>query len=178
MWVRLLALSLVAALAGAAVGLFAAAGSSKEIVLPPGGGKVTAPDGRFRCPIPSGFRPAFVAAARDADLPLAMLVAVAKVESRLEPKARSAAGAQGLLQVMPSTGMELSLDVDEPASNVLAGARYLRHMLERFRSTDLALAAYNAGPTAVDRSSGAPTTSTLTYVANVTEIWRSLVGCS
>src|SRR5207244_4729248 len=132
-----LALSLVAALAGGAVGLFAAAGSSKEIVLPPGVGKATAPDGSFRCRIPSRFRPAFVAAARDADLPLAMLVAVATVESRLEPKARSAAGAQGLLQVMPRTGMELSLDVGEPAANVLSGARYLRHMLERFRSTVL-----------------------------------------
>lgn len=63
---------------------------------------------------------------------------------------------------------------DHPPSNVLAGARYLRLMLNQFRSTDLALAAYNAGPTAVARAGGAPSAETLTYVANVTRLWAKL----
>ena len=85
--------------------------------------------------------------------------------------------AVGLLQVRPSTAHELSLDPDHPPSNVLAGARYLRLMLDRFHSTDLALAAYNAGPTAVTRAGGAPSAEVLTYVANVTTLWRRLNGC-
>jgi len=78
---------------------------------------------------------------------------------------------------MPATARELALDPDYPPSNVLAGARYLRLMLDRFHSTDLALAAYNAGPTAVTRAGGAPSAETLTYVANVTRQWRALNGC-
>jgi soluble lytic murein transglycosylase-like protein len=81
------------------------------------------------------------------------------------------------LQVLPSTGASLRLDVDRPDTNVLAGARYLRLLLDRFQSPDLALAAYNAGPTAVATVGGAPTVQTETYVANVTEIWRALRGC-
>ena len=106
-----------------------------------------------------------------------VLVAVAQVESHFRPKAVSHAGARGLLQVMPTTARSLELSADEPEANVLAGARYLRGLLDRFRSTDLALAAYNAGPTAVARLGGAPTRATVAYVANVTRIWRELNGC-
>ena len=69
------------------------------------------------------------------------------------------------------------MNADRPASNVLAGARYLQQLLQRFHSTDLALAAYNAGPTAVAEAGGAPTAGTLDYVANVTALWRELRGC-
>ena len=130
-----------------------------------------------QCPIPTIFRPAFERAARDTHLPLALLTAVARVESEFQPHARSAAGARGLLQVMPTTAEELELDVDHPVENVLAGSRYLRLLFDQFKSSDLALAAYNAGPTAVARSGGAPSGETLTYVADVTSIWRSLAGC-
>lgn len=129
------------------------------------------------CPIPARFRSAFVAAARETTLPLPLLVAVAEVESRFRPDAVSAAGARGLLQVMPTTAAAVDLDANVPATNVLAGARYLRMLLDRFRSTDLALAAYNAGPAAVDRAGGAPGAETLTYVANVTRRWRALRSC-
>ena len=135
------------------------------------------PEAANKCPIPGGYRHAFVTAAQLTDLPLAMLVAVGQVESRLHADAHSAADARGLLQVLPSTGASLQLDVDHPGSNVLAGARYLRLLLDRFQSPDLALAAYNAGPTAVAKAAGAPTAQTETYVANVTEIWRELRGC-
>lgn len=130
-----------------------------------------------RCPIPQVYRPVFQQAARETHLPLALLTAVARVESEFQPHARSEAGARGLLQVMPTTAAELELDPDHPVENVLAGARYLQLLFKRFTSSDLALAAYNAGPTAVARSGGAPTGETLTYVADVTSIWRSLAGC-
>jgi peptidoglycan DL-endopeptidase CwlO len=129
------------------------------------------------CPLPRRFRPAFKRAAADTGLPLALLTAVARVESNLRHEARSHAGARGLLQVMPATARELALNPDHPPSNVLAGARYLRLMLQRFHSTDLALAAYNAGPTAVARAGGAPSAEVLTYVANVTALWRRHQGC-
>jgi soluble lytic murein transglycosylase-like protein len=135
------------------------------------------PESADSCPIPARYRAAFEHAARATDLPLAMLVAVGRVESNLTPSARSRAGARGLLQVLPSTAATMRLDVDRPASNILAGARYLRLQLDRFESPDLALAAYNAGPTAVAGAGGAPSTETLHYVAKVTSIWRDLLGC-
>ena len=130
-----------------------------------------------RCPLPARFRPAFEAAANDTKLPLALLVAVGQVESNLRQHVRSGAGATGLVQVMPGTAAELGLDEAEPASNVLAGARYLRDLFRRFDSAELALAAYNAGPTAIAEDGGARTRETLTYVANVTVRWRALHAC-
>ncbi len=131
-----------------------------------------------RCPIPTQFRPAFERAARDTGFQLSMLVAVAQVESRFKPNARSKADARGLLQVLPATAASLKLSADDPASNVLAGARYLRLLLDRYSRTDLALAAYNAGPTAVDHAGGAPWRETQTYIANVQQRWASLANCS
>lgn len=107
-----------------------------------------------------------------------MLVAVAQVESRFDVNARSSAGARGLLQVLPATASSLRLDPNRPGSNVLAGARYLSLLLERFQRVDLALAAYNAGPTVVDALGRAPSRETQTYVANVERRWSALAGCS
>jgi len=131
-----------------------------------------------RCPIPGRFRAAFTHAAEDTGLQLSMLVAVAQVESQFKADARSSADARGLLQVMPTTASELQLDPDQPSSNVLAGARYLRLMLNRFGRTDLALAAYNAGPTVVQQLGHAPSQETQTYIANVQQRWAALAGCS
>jgi peptidoglycan DL-endopeptidase CwlO len=130
------------------------------------------------CPVPARFRAAFARAAQDTGLQLSMLVAVAQVESEFKPNARSSADARGLLQVTPTTASELRLDPDRPASNVLAGARYLRLMLNRFGRTDLALAAYNAGPTVVSHLGRAPSVETQTYIANVQQRWARLAGCS
>jgi soluble lytic murein transglycosylase-like protein len=129
-----------------------------------------------RCPIPTRFRKAFVDASRETRLPLSLLTAVARVESEFQPAATSGAGARGLLQMMPTTAAEL--DIEHPTQNVLAGARYLRLQFDRFPSSDLALAAYNAGPAAVTNAGGAPSEETLPYIADVTSIWRSLAGCS
>ena len=82
------------------------------------------------CPVPARYRPAFESAARDTHLPLALLISVARVESNLDHSARSLAGAQGLLQVMPPTAAELRLDAGQPATNILAGARYLKQMMD------------------------------------------------
>ena len=110
-------------------------------------------------------------------MPLSLLVATAYEESRMDPAALSGAGARGLLQLMPGTARALRLDGDDPATNVLAGARYLRELLNRFASVELALAAYNAGPTAVERAGGAPTVATLRYVKNVEARADRLMGC-
>jgi soluble lytic murein transglycosylase-like protein len=64
-----------------------------------------------------------------------------------------------------------------PALNVLAGARCLQQMLDRFGTVDLALAAYNAGPTAVERAGGAPTIATLRYVKDVEARSALLSSC-
>jgi soluble lytic murein transglycosylase len=130
------------------------------------------------CPVPARWRPAFRAAAEDARLPASLLAAVAYVESRFRNGARSPKGAVGLLQVMPETAAVLRLDPQRPETNVLAGARFLRELLDRFGSTDLALAAYNAGPVAVERAGGAPTGETLRYVFDVNARWRAHVGCT
>jgi soluble lytic murein transglycosylase-like protein len=175
---RLSALLLVALIGGTIAGAVAnakgrpaSAHAARIPALP------RAPEVANRCPVSAEYRRSFVTAAQLTDLPLAMLVAVGQVESRLDADARSAADARGLLQVLPATGAWLRLDVDHPGSNVLAGARYLRVLLDRFQSPDLAFAAYNAGPTAVAKAGGAPTLQTETYAANVTETWRELRGC-
>ena len=95
----------------------------------------------------------------------------------MNPAAQSGAGARGLLQLMPGTARELRVDGDDPAQNVLAGARYLRQLLDRFGSVDLALAAYNAGPTAVERAGRVPSLATLRYVKNVEVRAGLLVSC-
>ena len=107
-----------------------------------------------------------------------MLVAVAQVESRFVVDARSSKDARGLLQVLPATGASLKLNVNVPATNVLAGARYLRLLLDRYNRTDLALAAYNAGPTRIDASHDVLGPISMRYVANVEARWAALAGCS
>jgi soluble lytic murein transglycosylase-like protein len=129
------------------------------------------------CPVPRPFRAAFARAAAETAVPLSLLVATAYEESRMNPGARSATGAVGLLQLMPATARALRLDGEDPAANVVAGARYLRQLLDRFGSVELALSAYNAGPTAVERAGGAPTLSTLRYAKNVEARESRLVGC-
>jgi soluble lytic murein transglycosylase-like protein len=75
------------------------------------------------------------------------------------------------LQVLPSTGTALALDINDPELNIIAGARYLRAMINRFKNADLALAAYNAGPTAVAAAGRAPNKLSRDYVTNVDHVW-------
>src|SRR5205814_10242937 len=118
------------------------------------------------CPVPAAFRTAFAKASAQTAVPASLLVATAYEESRMDPAALSGAGARGLLQLMPATAQEVGLRSDEPAANVLAGARYLRRLLNHFGDVELALAAYNAGPTAIDRAGHAPA-GALRYAKNI-----------
>ncbi len=86
-----------------------------------------------------------------------LVEAVAWQESRFNPAAVSPKGARGLMQLMPATARELGADPDDLAANADGGAAYLSRMLERFDDDmRLALAAYNAGPGAVERHGGVP----------------------
>ena len=174
---HLFGLLVVAALSGTVAGTVASAKAGKPAAVVAPRALQAIVGAPLACPMPARFRAAFAAASQDTGLPVEMLIAVATIESRLKPDAHSSAGARGLLQLLPATGSMLNLDIDEPASNILAGARYLRRLLDRFHSTELALAAYNAGPSAVAARGGAPTAATLTYIANVTALWRALTGC-
>src|SRR5947209_6961236 len=86
------------------------------------------------------------------------VTAVAGRESRFNPRAISRSGACGIMQLMPATARFLGLDnVFDPRQNILAGTRYLRTLLDTFHGDlDLTLAAYNAGPGAVQRYNGVP----------------------
>jgi soluble lytic murein transglycosylase-like protein len=130
------------------------------------------------CGVPQRFVPAFRAAAAETGLPLPLLSAVAWEESRMDPRARSQAGAEGLLQVLPTTAATVAVADNGPRANVLAGARYLLQMLDRFGDLELALAAYNAGPTAVQAAGGAPTVATLRYAKNIEARAAVLSGCA
>lgn len=77
-------------------------------------------------------------------------------ESGWNPKARSHKGAMGLAQLMPQTAKVLGVNPNDPRQNLEGGARYLRQMYNKFGSWRLALAAYNAGPGAVEKHGGVP----------------------
>ncbi|MDR1686144.1 MAG: lytic transglycosylase domain-containing protein [Desulfovibrio sp.] len=103
----------------------------------------------------------------------ALLTAILQVESNFNPRAVSPKGALGAMQIMPETGRELGLvDFFDPEANIDAGARYLASLLQTFARTDLALAAYNAGPAAVLKYGGIPPyPETRDYVARVLDLY-------
>jgi len=105
-----------------------------------------------------------------------LVKAVIKVESNFDSGAVSSAGAKGLMQLMDATGEQLGVeDPFDPRQNVEGGVAYLRQLLDRYSDLSLALAAYNAGPEAVDRFRGIPPyAETQLYVSLVHQVHRGL----
>lgn len=100
----------------------------------------------------------FIRVAREHSIDPALIKAVARAESCFDPAAVSRAGAKGLMQLMPTTANAMGVkDIFNQRQNLAGGAKYLAAMLARYSSdTELALAAYNAGPGNVDKYNGVP----------------------
>ncbi|SDH90119.1 Soluble lytic murein transglycosylase [Paraburkholderia steynii] len=128
------------------------------------------------------FEPVIVEASETFHLQPELLRAVIDVESRYNPNAVSEKGALGLMQLMPDTARRFSDgDMFNPRDNVLAGARYLRFLLDLFKDDmELALAAYNAGENAVIRAGYRIPSfpETRSYVPRVLDKYRRLLPAS
>ena len=115
-------------------------------------------------------------AANETEIEPALIHAVITVESKHNPHAQSKKGAYGLMQLMPETSRRFNvLDKNNPKQNILAGAKYLRELLKLFNGDlKLSLAAYNAGPAAVQRFGGKipPYRETVDYVPKVLKYYK------
>jgi soluble lytic murein transglycosylase-like protein len=114
------------------------------------------------------------------DIPREFLHLVARAESAYRPDAISPKGAIGIMQLMPETAATLNADPYDPKQNVEAGTRYLRDLLLKYKDHPdqlrRALAAYNAGPGAVDRYNGVPPyRETQLYVHKIVDQYRKTV---
>ncbi|HLJ47149.1 MAG TPA: lytic transglycosylase domain-containing protein [Bryobacteraceae bacterium] len=136
---------------------------AEPAVAPPAATQLAAPMAVPTAPAPAQPRSAkelLDLAAERAGLPPAIVHSVAKAESAYQPNAVSPKGAIGLMQLMPQTAAALKADPYDPEQNATAGAMYLRELLIKYQDdphqVSKALAAYNAGPGAVDHFNGIP----------------------
>ena len=120
------------------------------------------------------------AAADRYGLPRQLVRSVIAAESAFQPQAVSPKGAIGLMQLVPSTAQALGADPHDPAQNVDAGTRYLRDLLEKYNGALWhALAAYNAGPGAVDKYQGIPPyRETINYVNRIDKDLKKADGAT
>ncbi len=110
-----------------------------------------------------------------------LIKAIARVESCFDPHAVSVAGAQGLMQLMPTTAAELNvMQPFDELQNLMGGAKYIAKMLKQFDGDlELALAAYNAGPGTVKRYGGIPPyKETQRYVVKVQEHYKLFLAAN
>jgi soluble lytic murein transglycosylase-like protein len=115
------------------------------------------------------------AAAQKYGLPPSLVRSVMKAESAFRAEAVSSKGAIGLMQLMPATAETFGANPLDPAQNVDAGARYLRDLLEKYNGgLRHALAAYNAGPGAVEHYRGVPPfPETIDYIRRIERDWNT-----
>ncbi len=115
------------------------------------------------------------AAAEKYGLPRQLVRSVMKAESAFQPQAVSPKGAVGLMQLMPGTAQTLGADAHDPVQNVDAGTRYLRDLLNKYGGAlRHALAAYNAGPEAVQKYRGIPPyQETIDYIRRIEKEFKS-----
>jgi soluble lytic murein transglycosylase-like protein len=124
---------------------------------------------------PNRYDSIIAEAARLHGVPKALIKAVIKAESDFDPQAVSRRGALGLMQIMPANLEPLEVaDPFNPHENIMGGVRYLKEMLKRFdQNLQLALAAYNAGPGAVEQyRSIPPFPETQSYIQKVLRYYR------
>jgi soluble lytic murein transglycosylase-like protein len=133
---------------------------------------------RYRAPHSRAYDLLIDDAAARQGIPPALVKAVIAAESAFDSGAVSRKGAKGLMQLMPDTALEVGVsDPFEPAQNVRGGTTYLRAMIDRYGDVGRALAAYNAGPTTVDRYGGIPPfRETQDYVDRVLAYYRRYHG--
>lgn len=125
---------------------------------------------RLRPQKPGAFDQLIIETAQRHGVDPSLVKAMVKVESNFDPNAVSHAGAKGLMQLMDGTAEMMGVtDSFDPVQNVEGGVRFLRFLLNRYDNNEtLALAAYNAGPGAVDRYQGIPPfRETQKYVSRV-----------
>jgi soluble lytic murein transglycosylase-like protein len=121
------------------------------------------------------FEPAIEQAAAEYGLNPKLIKAVITAESGGDPHAVSRAGAQGLMQLMPSTAAELGVkDPFDPVQNIMAGSCYLGKLIDRYQgNVKLALAAYNWGMGNLERTPGSLPKETREYIARVESNYNS-----
>ena len=102
------------------------------------------------------YKPLAEAAARKYGIPPDLFNRLVQQESNWNPRAKSNKGAIGLAQLIPATARALGVNPNDPKQNLDGGARYLAKQYRKFGSWRLALAAYNAGPGAVEKYNGVP----------------------
>lgn len=119
--------------------------------------------------VPASLAPDFLQAAATYQVPAQLLTAVAYEESGFNTSAVSSAGAEGLMQLMPSTAAGLGVDPMDPQQAINGAAKLLGGYLSQYQSVPLALAAYNAGPSAVAAAGNAvpQIPQTQAYVSNI-----------
>ena len=110
----------------------------------------------------------------------AWALAIAQQESGFNQLAKSAAGAQGVMQLMPGTAKQLGVNIADVNDNIKGGVLYLKQQQEQFKSLKLASAAYNAGPGNVQKYGGVPPfKETQNYVQSVAALyqkWQQVLG--
>ena len=146
------------------------------VVLPPAPAVAVAPPAPAIPEVPATPSERAARAAKKYALPESFVRSVMKAESGLRADALSPKGAIGLMQLMPETARELGVDPKNPKENAEGGAQYLRDLLAKYEGDPdqvlLALAAYNAGPAAVQKYHGVPPyRETHDYILRVLKNW-------